>query len=371
MSKPLRILVLEPYMGGSHAALLEGLREHSRHEITTWGLPARKWKWRMRGAALTFADQLAAERPEFDLLFCSDFLDLAALVGLRPEILSGPKVVYFHENQLTYPVQDEAERDYQFAFTNITTCLSANYVLFNTEYHRQEFLGALPSFLQRMPDHRPQGVPERIAKKSEALYPGIDLTTFAAAEERWRSRREGPLMILWNHRWEYDKAPDAFFAPLIALADEGLDFRVCVLGETFRDAPKVFAMAKERLGDRIVQFGFAESREAYADWLGRADVIVSTAIHEFFGISVVEAMAAGCFPLLPNRLSYPELIPEQIHADHLYEDDADMMARLRKLIHTPESARGEPLNLSAERFGWDTLASQYDDAFEGAVGTTQ
>ena len=131
----LRILAIEPYYGGSHRAFLDGLAAASRHDWTVVGLPARKWKWRMRGAALHVARQL--DQP-FDVLFATDFLDLATLVGLAPQRLAGvPKAVYFHENQLTYPVLHESERDYQFAFTNITTCLAADRVLFNSQFHRE------------------------------------------------------------------------------------------------------------------------------------------------------------------------------------------------------------------------------------------
>ena len=50
-----RILLLSPYHGGSHRAFAEGLAAASRHELTILSLPARFWKWRMRGAALLLA----------------------------------------------------------------------------------------------------------------------------------------------------------------------------------------------------------------------------------------------------------------------------------------------------------------------------
>ena len=46
----LRILAIEPTYGGSRRAFVENLVNYSRHEIVPLTLPARFWKWRMRGA---------------------------------------------------------------------------------------------------------------------------------------------------------------------------------------------------------------------------------------------------------------------------------------------------------------------------------
>ena len=56
-----------------------------------------------------------------------------------------------------------------------------------------------------------------------------------------------------------------------------------------------------------------------------ADIALSTADHEFFGISMVEAAMAGCYCLVPNRLSYPELFPSQ----HRYNTQAQLAKQLR------------------------------------------
>jgi len=92
-------------------------------------LPPHKWKWRMRHGAITLADranQHAAAGETWDALFCSDMLNLAEFVGLADESVGRlPSVAYFHENQLTYPVRHEDERDYHFVLTNLTTAMAA------------------------------------------------------------------------------------------------------------------------------------------------------------------------------------------------------------------------------------------------------
>ena len=156
----MKALALEPYYGGSHRAFLDDWSAHSRHDWTILGLPPFKWKWRMRHSAYTLAEQVR-ERIDagehWDALFCSDMLDLAAFYGLAPAGLRQiPSVAYFHENQLTYPVQHESERDYHFGYTNMTTALAATRVWFNSAFNRDSFLDALPAFLADVEDSDPE-----------------------------------------------------------------------------------------------------------------------------------------------------------------------------------------------------------------------
>ncbi|MCK5000314.1 MAG: DUF3524 domain-containing protein, partial [Anaerohalosphaera sp.] len=124
----MKILALETYYGGSHKAFLNGWIANSKHDFTLLTLPPNKWKWRMRHAAITFSqqvDEMIADGQTFDTIFCSDMLNLAEFLGLVCEsVRKLPTTVYFHENQLTYPVRFESERDCHFVLTNMTTALA-------------------------------------------------------------------------------------------------------------------------------------------------------------------------------------------------------------------------------------------------------
>lgn len=172
----------------------------------------------------------------------------------------------------------------------------------------------------------------------------------------------GPPLILWNHRWEHDKDPDVFFGALAALADRGLDFRVAVLGERYRRIPPAFQGGLDRLGDRILQFGYVPSRERYFEWLRRSDVVVSTARQENFGVAIVEAVRSGCLPLLPNRLSYPELIPSAHHSTCLYENQEELVERLSEAVTFPErfTETRRRLRRSMSRFSWERRIGAFD-----------
>ena len=369
MNDSLQILALEPYYGGSHKAFLDGWIEHSRHRWTVLGLPPFKWKWRMRHGAYTLAEQVAnlfAAGRYWDVLFCSDMLDLASFYGLAPAKLREiPSVVYFHENQLTYPVRHENERDYHFGYTNMTTALAATQVWFNSTFNRDSFLEALPAFLKRMPDFQPTEVVERIRAGSTIVPPGI-------REMPQRGvRRPGPLRILWAARWEHDKNPELFFDALRRLEQNGVDFRLSVIGEQFRDSPEIFATAHEHFQLHINRWGYQESRAEYEATLLDTDLIVSTAEHEFFGISVVEAIAAGALPVLPYRLAYPEILHDLDSDDNalcFYQGDAaelaDKLALLARRAATGDLWHGDTRRVIrlVERFAWPNLAPRIDDA---------
>ncbi len=368
----MNVLALEPYYGGSHKAFVDGWSSRSCHDWMLLTLPPNKWKWRMRHAAITFAEEVARlidEGVEWDVLFCSDMLNLAEFLGLAPaRIRQLPAVVYFHENQLTYPVQVERERDYHFVFTNITTALAARRVWFNSAFHRDEFLGALPGFLKRMPDHVPLGAVTQIRGKSEVCSPGID--DFS----RRGARSPGPLRILWAARWEHDKNPTDFFAALRILAGKGVEFRISVIGEQFREYPAAFDSGRDEFKDHIDRWGYQESRDGYVAALTEADVFVSTANHEFFGITAVEALAAGAYPLLPERLSYPEILQGCKNTEAFFYDGspARLAAKLSELADRVAEAdlwcgsRNEPA-LAVERFQWGRVAPALDRALSDAL----
>jgi glycosyltransferase involved in cell wall biosynthesis len=260
--------------------------------------------------------------------------------------------------------------DYHFGFTDITSCLAADRVFFNSHTHLSQFFDHLQPFIQKMPELRPRWVEAEIRRKSGVLCPGISLRT---PEDPLSSPRHPRPLIVWNHRWEFDKDPGAFFEALGELDEAGVDFELALLGENFQIVPKPFIAARERYGARILRWGYEEDRARYERWLLEGWICVSTAVQENFGISVAEAAALGCVPLVPRRLSYPELLPEPLHADCLYSDRDDLLQRLHGLLREPE--RMLPLRQEAvrgmRRFAWSRRATAVDDAIEELANRAQ
>ncbi|MFA6498951.1 MAG: DUF3524 domain-containing protein [Desulfurivibrionaceae bacterium] len=352
----MNILVLEPYYGGSHKAFLAGLIHHLPCSFELLTLPAHSWKWRMRLAAPHFARILAGD-PQytgktFDRILCSSLVDVAALRGLLPSHLRGiPLLTYFHENQFAYPVQVSEARDVHFGLTNLTTALASDSLAFNSQYNLDSFLVGCRELLVKMPDMSLPGYEAMIRAKATILHPGLD---FSGIDSCLAERQTGRVPVLvWNHRWEHDKNPELFFDTLCGFADQGVPFGLIVLGESFRSQPPVFVQAAQRLAPHIVHFGYAEDRQEYCRLLCQGDIVVSTARHEFYGIAVLEAVRAGCRPLVPDRLSYRELFAPAFR----YED----AAFAQKLMAAMEAGRlaMDQVEALTSRFAWSALTDSF------------
>jgi glycosyltransferase involved in cell wall biosynthesis len=371
------ILALEPWYGGSHQRFLDGLVDHSAHDLRTITMPGRFWRWRMEGGGVTLAKKVRSTVEEGgapDLVFATDMVNVPAVLSLaRPQLAGVPVVLYFHENRLTNPLRPDEERERAYAITNYLSALAADRVVFNSQSHFDEFIEALPQLLRDFPDFTNMHTVRDLREKSTVLHTGIDLGAHDAyrGERTERTLRSTtPPVVLWNQRWEYDKNPSGFFRVMNRLDDAGVPFQLILAGKHFHEQPEEFEQAFERYAERILHYGYAEDFAEYSRLLHRADVVVSTAHHEFFGVAIQEAIYCGCHPVLPRRLSYPELIPEShheplLHAPIFYEDDQALFETLRDILEgeerplPPDTLRKIPAPLD-----WDRHVERYDALFE-------
>lgn len=356
-----------PFFGGSHRRWAEGYAQHSGHQVRLFTLPGRHWKWRMHGAAVALARQYMAQPEQPDLILTTDMLDTAAFLAFTRRRTAGiPVAVYFHENQLTYPwsptdADVPQQRDRHYAWINYTSALAADAVLFNSAYHRDSFLGALPAFLGAFPDFGSPDTVADIATRAHVLHLGMDLAAFVPAPTP-----PTPPVLLWNHRWEYDKNPEAFFRVCRRLQAAGADFRLVVLGQQYGQVPAVFEAARTALAAHILHWGFAADAADYVGWLRRAHILPVTNVQDFFGGSVVEAIHCGVYPLLPDRLAYREHLPPDLHAQHLYSDEDMLYEKLLALLANPSACASTAATRTwVHRYDWSEQAERYDALLVG------
>ena len=341
---------LEPYYSGSHKYFADGFVKAFPEQVRLFTLQGRHWKWRMHGSSVTFADMLEKSGEKFDTIIVSSLADTALLKSLvLPKMPETRFVTYFHENQLAYPWSEDdrepSKTDMHYAFINFTSALVSDIALFNSEFNRESFFVALVGFLRSFPDNRLTNKIDAVYKKSKVLYPGIN--TIPILE----NKSSKPLKILWNHRWEYDKDPVAFFETVFKLKEAGIAFQLVVLGEEKSTSPEIFKIAREKLQDEIIHFGYAENYEEYKKLVANCDIQPVTSKHEFFGISVLEAASAGVLPILPERLSYPEIFPPEKFGKLFYEE-GKLFDFIKEFSEKPDFSLRNEISERASFFDW-------------------
>ncbi|WP_240616624.1 tRNA-queuosine alpha-mannosyltransferase domain-containing protein [Marinobacter fuscus] len=310
-----RVLMLSAYDAGSHrhwrSQLQQVLGSHCQVEVLA--LPPRFFQWRIRGNAISWLREPLL-REHWDLLIATSMVDLATLKGLQPALARVPSLLYMHENQFAFPANERNTARLEPMMVNLYSALAADAVVFNSAWNRDSFLQGVEVLLGKMPDAVPEGVVDELRKRCEVVPVPIDDRLFAATPRAFN--RACPHLV-WNHRWEYDKAPDRLLGLLQVLRNRQQPFRLSVVGERFRRAPRVFEQIRHEFRDQLECWGYLPSRTDYQQLLGRADIVVSTALHDFQGLAMLEAMAAGCTPLAPDRLAYREYVPAPCrHASH-------------------------------------------------------
>jgi hypothetical protein len=358
----MRIALVEPYFGGSHQAWAEGYRDHSAHEVVLFTHDARFWKWRMHGSYLTLAREFVdhvAESASFDVILASDMVHLPAFLGAVGPARGGAVVaLYMHENQLSYPLSPRDNVDEAYAMINWGSMNVADAVFFNSRFHHNAWFDGVAALLKRFPDYRHMALIPKVQAKSSVLPVGVDLERLDGVAAPPADR---PL-VLWNQRWDFDKGPAPFTDAMIELATTH-DFGIVLAGEQIGELPD-FTRLQTELPGRMLHVGHAPDAE-YAQLLSAADIVVSTATQEFFGIAVTEAIYAGAFPVLPNRLVYPERIPVEHHRACLY-DEGRLADHLRWSLDNPAERAPVVAELRPvmAAFDWTRIAPEYDSRFE-------
>ncbi|MDI9245082.1 DUF3524 domain-containing protein [Marinobacter sp. CHS3-4] len=360
-AKP-RILLLSAYDAGSHQRWREQLvASQPQFEWHVLALPPRFFRWRIRGNALTWLSEPLLQE-SWDLLIATSMVDLATLKGFHPHLGRTPCMLYMHENQFAYPDSGLQHSSAEPQIVNLFSAVAADQVLFNSEWNRDSFLDGAYQFLDKMPDGLPDGLISRLREKSLVLPVPIEDRLFVPREER--PDAECP-HLLWNHRWEYDKAPERLLLLLDELARLGQDFRLSVVGEQFRQAPEAFEQIRHKYGDRILNWGYLPDRSGYDQLLKQADFALSTALHDFQGLSVLEAMASGCVAVTPDRLAYREYVPATQRFPSCPDDPEAEAKAAAELILGLIGHRPEPE--SPERWRLSYLKTMYSETIAGLL----
>lgn len=342
----MNILLLEPYYGGSHKYFIDQLSSHLEsegHNVTLISLAPRHWRSRLQLGHLSLIQKLKESmkevEPRFDLILLNSLMDCATFKSLLPPSFSHtPLWIYFHENQMGYPLdkdsptfkRDEDIQKHIIPSFHLNQVLCGDKLIFNSNFTRENTFNCLSDFINSRSENTSFLNLDRLKENSLVIPVGTSPSPLKQ-QTAWVSR---PKRILWNHRWEYDKGPQEFFSLFEVLIREDPTLSLSLLGENNRDKSGIFSLFKSRYHNNIHHFGFIESKDQYWKELDLCRVLPVTSIHDFLGLSLLEAIEAGVIPLLPDRLVYPELIPSELHSKLIYQEFEELKDKTLSLLNS-------------------------------------
>jgi tRNA G18 (ribose-2'-O)-methylase SpoU/glycosyltransferase involved in cell wall biosynthesis len=401
-------------------------RRHQRHEVELEIISGERWKFRMMVAIAEVEDKIL--RNDYDIVVVDGMMDVTVLVALvKSEHLSRtqsapghpdrhgrqhrqvhrcPKfLVYMHENQLTTPFTSQ-DRDYNreknpthwhYGMAHYRSLMVVDGLLFNSHTHLEAFSIALPRVInEQCPrdcvDWHLARCRELLRERCLVLPYGLELDELRdMVLDLFPSSPSGRCEGCDDHqegKLEEDKDPATFLDMLqrvrrrlshtkAASSCGRPSFRLVVLGDDPSKDRRWVRRIEEEFREELLFCGWCHDRTEYARWLREASIVVSTARHETFGISIVESVyCGGALPLLPNRLSYPELFPPSVAASrgdfgsYLYssalEDGVVKLCELLDVTTNHPQTHGQAVSRARDavsRYRWDVMGPVYDDVF--------
>ena len=327
------ILIIDSFFTGSHKFWGLELQKRLPFKTELLTLSGKHWKWRMEGGAYELAQkfQKLSEKPK--IIIATDMVNIPlfyAFSGITTKEI--PCIMYFHENQFAYPKSNLDTdkiigRDNHYSFINLSSALFANHLVFNSEFNKVSFLEGASKLIKELPNNSIK-IKNLI---THIIYPGI--RTPPTIEPKTNSIP----VLLWNHRWEHDKNHTLFLKGLEFLKEKSIDFKLIVLGKG-TEKKEVKSVFEKSFKKELIHCGYVETKEEYVTLLSKATHIPVTSKHDFFGLSVAEAMSYGCFAILPKHQAYPEHLFENEKSGVLYDFPSGFYKALENSISTPKNA---------------------------------
>jgi glycosyltransferase involved in cell wall biosynthesis len=139
--------------------------------------------------------------------------------------------------------------------------------------------------------------------------------------ESWPELQKKNQLIICN-RFDYEKRPNLSldFARILKERNPDLNIVVTTSRKEFKSNRQwLVQLARSMDRDGIISIHAGLTKAEYHHFLAESKVMLSNTIEENFGYVVAEACHYGCYPIVQNAFSHPELVMD----DSLMFDDED------------------------------------------------
>lgn len=305
MARPLDILILEPYFGGVRQNIIELWQKHSRHRWKLHKLPARRLDRRLVAGAQWFAEQLSRhQKSRYDIVFTSDALNLADLVRLVPSLAGVPSVLYVYRDFLAnYGADDGAMTQACLASAN-----TASEIWFPSLYVLKAMLSDAAALADTHPEMGGRAPLKRLVAKAQIVYPPIDAKPPSRAPGLDAARR--PRCICLDNRVP---CPEIYLPFLEQIMGRDEPVEIQVLGDALTPLPAGINATTVAIRDESDLFRVFQ----------QAEIFVTSEAPAVFDPVPLQAMAAGCIPLMPRVGFFQEYLPAALHRWCLFDPNPE------------------------------------------------
>lgn len=188
------------------------------------------------------------------------------------------------------------------------------------------------------------------------LYPPVHLSFFERNLRQNEGKRED--LVVTCSRISSDKSLETIF-DIVALTNKKIRFVIVGFSSEEKLEHLIHQKIKKlQLSDRV-SFLTDVSRSQLIEILCRAKVYLHTKIMEHFGISIAEAMATGCIPIVHNSGGAKEFVPFKFR----YENYYDVVQKIEDAISNWSANYGQKMSKVAERFSSKNFSDKFLSLF--------
>jgi alpha-1,6-mannosyltransferase len=260
-----------------------------------------------------------------------------------------PSLVVSHERldrwlRQWLPARLPLDRVADYANASLAACFDS--VVCTTAWAEQEFRRLQVPHLRRVPL-------------------GVDLESFTPdVTARASYAASGEVLLVMASRLSREKRPDLAIGAVAELVRRGHRVRLVVAG----DGPMRASLQQRASGLPVSFVGFVDGRQAVAQLLGAADVVIAPGPVETFGLAALEALACGT-PVVANvHSALPEVLGTAGRASP--STPRCMAEAVEEVLALDETARRTAARARAEQFPWTAAVEGFLRVHRLPLGST-
>lgn len=233
-----------------------------------------------------------------------------------------PVKIYSFLHAASYTKEDafEVAAPYQ-KYTELGWIASMDKVFVGSEYHKEAFFKRRIEPLAAPEDH--SRLLNKIVVSGNPLF-AEDYPNFDLPKEK---------KIIISNRFDWEKRPNISLQFAYLAKKKHPDWKVVVTTSRpiFKSNKQwLVDIAQEMEKDGIIEIKAGLAKDEYHRELATSKIMLSNSIEENFGYCIAEALFYNTYPLLPNKLSHPELVNG--NSKLLFDDEDEILDRMEVLM---------------------------------------